>query len=231
MQISLKIANTIEGIGNVWFFANILTDSLLEICPSDGRIKYAAITSSTYESNLSPNKLILDPFAVKSTTVTTIYTPVMTNGDPCILILVLIFVPLLRIARSGYIDALEPAEGMLEKAKKHNIYNRLLCEFMSGDVLPIDGDYYDCVVSAGGFGDGHIPIEALYEMIRIVKPEGIIVIVMRQEYLENTEAYKDKLETLMKKIENNGLWKKINRRVVEEYSFSKTGIIFVYKVL
>ncbi|KAJ8316642.1 hypothetical protein KUTeg_005808 [Tegillarca granosa] len=99
-----------------------------------------------------------------------------------------------------YIDALEPAEGMLEKAKKHNIYNRLLCEFMSDDVLPIDG-------------------------------EGIIVIVMRQEYLENTEAYKDKLEPLMKKIENNGLWKKINRRVVEEYSFSKSGIIFVYKVL
>ncbi|KAJ8317688.1 hypothetical protein KUTeg_005592 [Tegillarca granosa] len=128
------------------------------------------------------------------------------------------------------IDALDPAEGMLEKAKKKNIYNKLLCEFMTEEKLPIDQGYYDCVVSSGGFGDGHIPIEALYEMIRIVKPGGIIVIAMREEYLENVESYKDKLEPLMKKMEENGLWKKIDRYVMEEYAFSKTGVIFVYMV-
>lgn len=138
----------------------------------------------------------------------------------------------LELSKRGFkdIDALDPAEGMLEKAKKKNVYNRLLCEFMTEDKLPVDQGYYDCAVSSGGFGDGHIPIEALYEMIRIVKPGGVIVIAMREEYLENVDSYKDKLEPLMKKMEENGLWKKVDRYVMEEYAFSKTGVIFVYMV-
>jgi hypothetical protein len=31
-------------------------------------------------------------------------------------------------------------------------------------------DTYDCVVIAGGMGEGHIPCVALHEMIRITKP-------------------------------------------------------------
>lgn len=31
-------------------------------------------------------------------------------------------------------------------------------------------DIYDCLVVAGGMGEGHIPVVALDEMIRVVKP-------------------------------------------------------------
>lgn len=37
-------------------------------------------------------------------------------------------------------------------------------------------DTYDAVVVAGGMGEGHIPCNALYEMIRIVKPGNVWIL-------------------------------------------------------
>jgi len=45
-------------------------------------------------------------------------------------------------------------------------------------------DTYDCVTSSGGMGDGHIPSEALYEMIRITKTGNILQdIVFNNKFL------------------------------------------------
>lgn len=128
------------------------------------------------------------------------------------------------------IDGLDPAEGMLAVARKKNVYDRLVCEFMSEKRLPIENDTYDCVVIAGGMGEGHIPCVALHEMIRITKPGGLVVIVMREEYLDYVEEYKDRLEVLMQELEDDGKWESVSRVIVPKYSFDNNGVIFKYKV-
>lgn len=133
--------------------------------------------------------------------------------------------------KKGYrsIDGLDPSEGMIEAARKKNVYTNLICDFMSEKKLDIEQDTYDAAAIAGGMGEGHIPCGALYEMIRIVKPGGYVVIVMREEYLEHVSDYKDKLEPLMKELELSGLWIKLERRIVPKYSFENNGVIFIFK--
>ena len=60
---------------------------------------------------------------------------------------------------------------------------------------------------------------------------GVIVIAMREEYLENVADYKDKLEKLMDDLEEKGTWKKEERTVVPMFAFGKRGIIFAFRIL
>nr|XP_022336146.1 uncharacterized protein LOC111132612 [Crassostrea virginica] len=71
-------------------------------------------------------------------------------------------------------------------------------------------------IVCGGFGSGHIPSGALKEFIRITKLGGVVVIVMREEYLKMPE-YSDSLEPLMKQFQNEGFWMCIERSVVQKY--------------
>lgn len=138
-----------------------------------------------------------------------------------------------ELVKRGFkeIHALDPSESMLIKAKKKNVYKKFLCEFVNPEPSPtIENDTYHCVVCSGGFGSGHIPASALKEMIRITKPGGMIVVVMREEYL-NIPEYSDSLEPLMKQLQNEGLWMCIERSVVHKYFCDKHGVIFRYRVL
>ncbi|XP_048747410.2 methyltransferase-like protein 27 isoform X2 [Ostrea edulis] len=129
------------------------------------------------------------------------------------------------------IDGLDPSEGMIEAARKKNVYTNLICDFMSDQKLDINAGTYDVAVIAGGMGEGHIPCNALPEIIRIVKAGGYVVIVMREEYLVHVGDYKDRLEPLMKELEISGKWKKISRKIVPNYSFENKGVIFVFQKL
>ena len=66
--------------------------------------------------------------------------------------------------------------------------------------------------------------------ISVAFTDGVVVIVMREEYLKMPE-YSDSLEPLMKQYQNEGLWMCIERSVVQKYFCEKTGVIFRYRVL
>ncbi|XP_021375938.1 Williams-Beuren syndrome chromosomal region 27 protein-like isoform X5 [Mizuhopecten yessoensis] len=106
------------------------------------------------------------------------------------------------LAKKGFSDihALDPSEGMLELAKRKQVYKTFLNEYLTEDKLP-------------------------------VPDSGYVVIVMREEYLYNVPEYKDRLEPLMAKLEAQGKWVNVERRVVPNYAFKKNGLIFIYKVL
>ncbi|XP_021370139.1 Williams-Beuren syndrome chromosomal region 27 protein-like [Mizuhopecten yessoensis] len=137
-----------------------------------------------------------------------------------------------KLKKEGFVnvDGLDPSDKMLDVARAKNIYNKLYCEFMSDATLPIDNGKYSCVAVAGGMGEGHIPCAALTEMIRIVKPGGYIIIVMREEYLTHVQEYAGKLENFFLKLEKEGKWKRCSQTVVPKYSFDNNGIIFKFKV-
>ncbi|XP_048746652.2 methyltransferase-like protein 27 [Ostrea edulis] len=127
------------------------------------------------------------------------------------------------------IDGLDPAEGMLEAARKKKVYANLICDFLTEKKLDIEEGTYDVAVTAGGFGEGHIPCNAVHEMIRIVKPGGYIVNVMKERYLEIVSDYKDRLEPLMKELEISGKWKRLSRKVIPNYFLEYSGVIYVYQ--
>jgi len=129
------------------------------------------------------------------------------------------------------IDALEPSEGMLDELEKKGIYDRkFLAPIGNEPVVEIRADTYDALVIAGGMGEGHIPVSALSEMLRIVKQGGLIFIVMREEYLTIVEEYK-KLEPFMEQLVDKQLWLKIERKVVPKYSFNNNGVVYIYQRL
>jgi SAM-dependent methyltransferase len=129
------------------------------------------------------------------------------------------------------IDALEPSSGMLRVLKGRNVYTDTFETPIGFDVIDaISANTYDSLVIAGGMGEGHIPVQAIAEMIRVVKPGGTVVIVMREEYLTYVTEYVDKLEPYMQSLQDKGFWKQVSRVIVPEYSFNKNGVVYTYEV-
>ncbi|XP_060585181.1 uncharacterized protein LOC132741099, partial [Ruditapes philippinarum] len=129
------------------------------------------------------------------------------------------------------LDALEPSEPMLLEAKKDNLYNNYWQEFLTESPTTLSADTYDVITGCGMYGDGaHVPCEALYEMLRLVKPGGYIILATRHELVQNNEIYKN-LEPLMDKLETNRKWKKMSRDVFPGFNLKKDGIIWCYQVL
>jgi len=139
-----------------------------------------------------------------------------------------------ELSQRGFrlIDALEPSSGMLKVLKGRNIYSECyqtpIGSKCSHDITKPNS--YDALVIAGGMGEGHIPVNAIDEMIRLVKSGGKIVIVMREEYLSYVSEYVDKLEPYMQELEKKGYWKQLSREILPEYSFNKNGVIYTYEV-
>ena len=60
---------------------------------------------------------------------------------------------------------------------------------------------------------------------------GYICISLRQEFVEMAEEYRDnKLEEVMSQLEELGLWKEIERRVLPVYFYNKPGLLFLHQV-
>ena len=53
---------------------------------------------------------------------------------------------------------------------------------------------------------------------------------MREEYLETVADYKNRLESFMADLEKLGTWKQVERSVVANFAFGKTGVIYVFVV-
>ncbi|KAK0054666.1 methyltransferase-like protein 27 [Biomphalaria pfeifferi] len=138
-----------------------------------------------------------------------------------------------KLVQKGFqkLDALEPSEGMLNLAISKGIYTRTFQTFLNGPTNCILSGSYDVALICGGMGEGHIPCSGLDELIRVVRPGGLAVIVMREKYLTSVVEYKDRLEPRMKELELEGKWSSVMRRVVPKYSFENNGVVFVFRVL
>lgn len=130
------------------------------------------------------------------------------------------------------IDALDPSVGMLCKAMQRNIYTKFYCEFLDAvNQTSIPDSTYDGLAVAGGMGEGHIPSDAIIEMIRIVKPGGFICISMREEYLDHVKEYSENLVPLMNKLQEERKWTAVSKDITENYAYGKPGVTFQFKVL
>ncbi|XP_072024788.1 methyltransferase-like protein 27 [Amphiura filiformis] len=110
------------------------------------------------------------------------------------------------------IDALEPSQGMLDIAKIKNIYKHIYCAaFQSDKQLDIQDDTYDALFFSASFLPGHLGVEHLPEMIRILKPGGVIIFNVADKYLLRAEEFKDgKLDSALQSFVADGRFESVS---------------------
>ncbi|XP_078688167.1 methyltransferase-like protein 27 [Branchiostoma floridae x Branchiostoma belcheri] len=128
------------------------------------------------------------------------------------------------------LDALDANKEMLKVAEGKNVYKNLIQDLLGPKRLQIEDDTYDGLCCSGSFSHGHLKCDCLEEMIRVVKPGGIICLIVKEVFLQTEEEYK-KLEPRMSELQDKGLWEKMSRVVAKDYADDYNGIIFTYKVL
>lgn len=87
-----------------------------------------------------------------------------------------------ELAKLGFssMDANDLSPGMLERARGKGIYKD--CRVMElGKPLDYADDSYDAVAACGVFTPNHAPASSLDEMVRITKPQGLIIYTLRAD--------------------------------------------------
>ena len=109
------------------------------------------------------------------------------------------------LLKAGYqnLVAMDLSKGMLEVARKKNIY-RERHQMILGESLDFATDSFDAVVSCAVFSVGHAPASAFDELVRITKPGGYLAISI------NLAVYEDKgFRTKQEALESAGKWKHV----------------------
>ena len=135
------------------------------------------------------------------------------------------------LADQGYGDmvAMDLSPGMLEEARKKNVY-REFHQMVMGEPLDYATDSFDAVISIGVLTVGHAPASSFDELIRITRPGGHIVFSLRPDVYHDS-GFKEKQDALAAE----GNWKLVE--VSEEFQTLPKGEpevyhqVWVYQVL
>lgn len=107
------------------------------------------------------------------------------------------------LAKQGYNNmvAMDLSQGMLDEARKKNVY-REFHQMVMGEPLDYPDDSFDAIISVGVMTVGHAPASSLDELIRITKPGGYIVYSLRPDVYRDS-GFKEKQSAL----ESAGRWR------------------------
>ncbi|MEE2775091.1 MAG: methyltransferase domain-containing protein [Pseudomonadota bacterium] len=98
----------------------------------------------------------------------------------------------------GTIDGIDISPEMLEFARKKKCYSKLIqCDLTKN--LPLDESSYGAVVSAGTFTHGHVGPDALDELLRVTKQNGLFVFTVHSEVFSQAN-FSAKLASLKTQI-------------------------------
>ncbi|XP_072041986.1 methyltransferase-like protein 27 [Amphiura filiformis] len=137
-----------------------------------------------------------------------------------------------ELRRFGYsnVDALEPAEKMVDQAKSENIYNNYIIDTVTPDErTDVEDETYDAICIMGSVLKGHVTLECLPELMRIIKKGGVIVFNVAKKYLEGEHAdpqfQNGNHVTVFQKYVENGDWLKWDE-LEAPYRYSENCTIF-----
>ena len=135
------------------------------------------------------------------------------------------------LAEYGYqnVEALELSQGMIEQARKKNIYAKIY-QAALGEKLDLPDTSYDAVIAKGVFAPGHAPAGGFDELIRITKPSGYVLFTISQDNYSGSEyeqkvgeLEKQRLWKLVEKTEPYNAWPKATKIILHN--------IWVFQVL
>lgn len=86
-----------------------------------------------------------------------------------------------------HVEALDASRGMLQVARAKNVYRELHYGVL-GEPLPFDDGRFAAIVSAGVFTTGHVGVEALDELLRVLQPGGVVVCTVKESLWDESFA-------------------------------------------
>ncbi|CAG0924622.1 unnamed protein product [Notodromas monacha] len=137
-----------------------------------------------------------------------------------------------HLADMGFteIDALDASSDMLKVLSSKGHYKNIYQDTVGDHETVIAENTYDLTTMSGGFVEGHLPITALDEMLRVTKKGGYVVICMREEFLQSVPDYR-RLEPHAESLEAEGRWKLISREQRSNHFFDQSGLVFTWQKL
>merc|ERR1719427_739031 len=122
------------------------------------------------------------------------------------------------------VTALDLCPDMLDVAGKKGVYGKLI-QSPFGTTMPngITARSYDCVIMCGGFAAGHVPLASLHTMARICKKGGFLINSMTKQYADFVDQY-------MEELEEEGTWKIMFRRILDQYTKGNQGLVHGMRV-
>uniref|UniRef100_UPI003AAEC440 methyltransferase-like protein 27 isoform X1 n=1 Tax=Centroberyx gerrardi TaxID=166262 RepID=UPI003AAEC440 len=115
----------------------------------------------------------------------------------------------------GHFVGIDGSEGMMELATKTGLYQDLRQCIMGVEPLPVQWGSSDVVVIAGALSLGHVPVPVVRELCKAAKPGGYVCMTTRVD--EENAEYKAALESELKRMEDEGLWRRVEVPEVKEW--------------
>ena len=132
------------------------------------------------------------------------------------------------LAQMGYrnLDGLEPSSGMLQIARRKQIYRQLLPLYL-GATVDLPDESYDAVVAAGVLTHGHAPPESLDGIIKLLRPGGVAIFSLSSTAREE-QGFGQKIEQL----EAAGQWQALEQsQLFRSYPFSSQQAQLRHRVM
>lgn len=97
-----------------------------------------------------------------------------------------------ELYRLGYrdLEAMDMSRAMLDEARSKNVYGKLH-EMVMGETLDFPDNHFDAIICVGVLTVGHAEADALEEFVRITRPDGHIVFMLRTDVYMN-DGYREK---------------------------------------
>lgn len=130
------------------------------------------------------------------------------------------------------------SEAMLEMARQSGLYDDLKQCILGEEPLPVTWDSsFDVVVITGALSVGQVPAEVARDLCKFAKPGGYICMTTRSN--RDNLQYKASLEGLLKQMEEEGLWTRVEVTEVREWEKAVSehedgyisGVVYLYKKL
>lgn len=107
------------------------------------------------------------------------------------------------------IDGLDPSQGLLDQGLKKGLFNKIFCCYVTPDSkTPIEDNTYDAMLCSAGMFPGSIVPQAFKELLRIVKPGGILAWNIADNY-EGFNEFFLSCDKIFEEHTKNGDWEPI----------------------
>ena len=112
------------------------------------------------------------------------------------------------LSELGFRDltAVDLSDEMLEKARKKGVYQRLITADLAFPVDALLQDSFDAAILVGVFSFGQAPAETFEELLRVVRPGGLIVFTMRTDFHRDDPMG---IAARKRELEERGAWTRV----------------------
>ncbi|GFO11190.1 Williams-Beuren syndrome chromosomal region 27 protein [Plakobranchus ocellatus] len=137
-------------------------------------------------------------------------------------------------------DGLDPSKESLKIAREKGIFQNLYDCAMGGDTpVDIPDNTYDALCMSGVCAPGQLPVSALPELFRILKPVtifseklgGYLLNCMREAFLETVPAYANRFVPLLETMEKEGKIHQVEWKIYPHHYMDREGVRMIYQKL